>query len=143
MIQSSYNRLNAYNVNQMGNSAVVENTSGVAVTNGTPVGNSVAMGGASIGQAAGAQASTVAPVIGLGMIAALYFIFSYAQDKTGIAASLSRGNIKANLHNILVSTLAVIIGTNLFKILFGKMVESNVGIFQKIGGIFYPVVSNL
>lgn len=143
MIQSNYNRMNAYPVNQTGNSAVVENTSGVAVNSGNPVGNNVAMGGANGVAATSAGGVGLAPVVGLGMLAALYFIFSYAQDKTGIAASLSRGNVKANLHNILVATLSVIIGTNLFKILFGKMAESNIGIFQKIGGIFYPVVSNL
>lgn len=71
-----------------------------------------------------------------------YLGFAWLQDQK-LAETLKMGNIKANLHNILVTCMAVIIGLNFFKILFGKMRESNIAILANIGNAVYPVVSNL
>ena len=80
------------------------------------------------------------PLITWGLLAVLYFIWSWIDDKESIKESVQPANVKANFRTLAVTTLGVLVFGNLVKILIGKLAESKIPVLNKISASILPLL---
>ena len=76
----------------------------------------------------------------LGLVV-LYFVWDYFQNKKGIKESLEPRNIRANAHNIILITLAAVIGLNGTYVLLAKLASMSIPGVSKAAGTLLPLFS--
>ena len=80
------------------------------------------------------------PLITWGLLAVLYFVWSWIDDKESIKESVQPANVKANFRTLAVTTLGVLVFGNLVKILIGKLAESKIPVLNKISASVLPLL---
>ena len=80
------------------------------------------------------------PLITWGILAVLYFVWNWIDDRETIKESVQPANVKANFRTLAVTTLGVLIFGNLVKILVGKLAETKIPILNKIAGSILPLL---
>ena len=80
------------------------------------------------------------PLITWGLLAVLYFVWNWIDDKETIKESIQPANVKANFRTLAVTTLGVLVFGNLIKILVGKLAESKIPVLNKISASFLPLL---
>ena len=80
------------------------------------------------------------PLITWGILAVLYFLWNWIDDKETIKESVQPANVKANFRTLAVTTLGVLVFGNLVKILVGKLAESKIPVLNKIAVSILPLL---
>jgi hypothetical protein len=75
------------------------------------------------------------------VIFVIYLFWDWYQNREGIRASLSPANIRANIHNLVVITLASVIGFNLFTVILTKLAGWRIPVISKAAGTILPLFS--
>lgn len=84
-------------------------------------------------------AVTPGSVYWLFLLTLVYVLWGYWQNKEGARESLSPGDLKNNLGNIVKITLAVAIGFNIMNVFLTKLAAMRIPVLSRIAGTFLPL----
>jgi hypothetical protein len=88
-----------------------------------------------------ALASQPGSIWWLMLILVVYLFWDWYQNREGIRESLSPSNIRANIHNLVVITLATVIGFNLGTVILTKLAGWRIPVISKAAGTLLPLFS--
>ena len=69
----------------------------------------------------------------------LYLLWDWYQNNEKVSEALKPRNIRANAHNILLITVAAVIGVNGMNILFTKLAAMRIPVLSKMAGAVLPL----
>lgn len=84
-------------------------------------------------------AQTPGSIWWLMLVFVLYLFWDWYQNREGIRESLSPSNVRANIHNLVVITLASVIGFNLFTVVLTKLAGWRIPFISKAAGTLLPL----
>jgi len=80
-------------------------------------------------------------IVWWGLLLVLYLGWDYLQNNSKLGEGLEPSNIRANVHNIIIITLAAVIGINGLNVLFTKLAALKIPGVSKAAGTMLPMVS--
>jgi hypothetical protein len=75
------------------------------------------------------------------MLLVLYLTWDVLQNHTKLGETLAPSNVRANVHNIIIITLAAVVGLNGLNVLFTKLAALKIPVVSKAAGTLLPLVS--
>jgi len=75
------------------------------------------------------------------MLLVLYLTWDVLQNHTKLGEALAPSNVRANVHNIIIITLAAVVGLNGLNVLFTKLAALKIPVVSKAAGTLLPLVS--
>lgn len=73
------------------------------------------------------------------VVAALYVLWDYFQTRDKLSSALQPRNIRANLHNLIVVTIAAVIGINGFNVFLTKLAAMKIPLLSRAAGTVLPL----